>query len=132
IVHKPPLNNPIISSIENELRQQVSEGKAKLPSFQPKLAIVQMPLDSVHSIDNHRVTDAVSPDKDVDGLNTVNEGRIACGDFSGFVPCTPAGCVELIKRTGVPIAGKNVVVLGRSRIVGTPVSELLKWEHATV
>lgn len=57
---------------------------------------------------------------------------MAVGDLSGFIPCTPAGCVELIKRTGVSIAGKNVVVLGRSRIVGTPVSELLKWEHATV
>lgn len=65
-------------------------------------------------------------------LNTVNEGRAAVGDLSGFVPCTPAGCVELIKKTGIPIAGKNVVVLGRSRIVGTPVAELLKWEHATV
>ncbi|XP_004924493.1 C-1-tetrahydrofolate synthase, cytoplasmic isoform X1 [Bombyx mori] len=94
--------------------------------------IVQMPLDSDHAIDAHRVTDAVSPDKDVDGLNTINEGRVAVGDLSGFIPCTPAGCVELIKKTGVTIAGKNVVVLGRSRIVGTPVSELLKWEHATV
>ncbi|CAH0400476.1 unnamed protein product [Chilo suppressalis] len=94
--------------------------------------IVQMPLDSVEPIDAHRITDAVSPDKDVDGLNTVNEGRVAVGDLSGFVPCTPAGCVELIRRTGVRIAGKNVVVIGRSRIVGTPVSELLKWEHATV
>ncbi|CAG9789288.1 unnamed protein product [Diatraea saccharalis] len=94
--------------------------------------IVQMPLDSVEPIDSHRITDAVSPDKDVDGLNTVNEGRVAVGDLSGFIPCTPAGCVELIRSTGVTIAGKNVVVIGRSRIVGTPVSELLKWEHATV
>ncbi|XP_037963344.2 C-1-tetrahydrofolate synthase, cytoplasmic [Plutella xylostella] len=94
--------------------------------------IVQMPLDSQFDIDGHKVTDAVSPHKDVDGLNTINEGRVATGDMGGFIPCTPAGCVELIKRTGVPIAGKNVVVLGRSKIVGTPVSELLKWEHATV
>ncbi|CAB3249094.1 unnamed protein product [Arctia plantaginis] len=94
--------------------------------------IVQMPLDTVHPINPHIITDAVSPDKDVDGLNTVNEGRVAVGDFSGFVPCTPAGCIELIKRAGVSIAGKNVVVLGRSRIVGTPVAELLKWENATV
>ncbi|XP_072929911.1 C-1-tetrahydrofolate synthase, cytoplasmic isoform X1 [Epargyreus clarus] len=94
--------------------------------------IVQMPLDSTHSIDSHLVTDAVSCDKDVDGLNTINEGRVSLGDMSGFVPCTPAGCIELIKKTGVSIAGKNAVVLGRSRIVGTPVAELLKWEHATV
>ncbi|CAG4957702.1 unnamed protein product [Colias eurytheme] len=94
--------------------------------------IVQMPLDSIHPIDSHLVTDAVSPHKDVDGLNTQNEGRVALGDLSGFVPCTPAGCIELIKRTGVSIAGKRAVVLGRSRIVGTPVAELLKWENATV
>ncbi|XP_026314814.1 C-1-tetrahydrofolate synthase, cytoplasmic isoform X1 [Hyposmocoma kahamanoa] len=94
--------------------------------------IVQLPLDSVHTIDTHKVTDAVSPDKDVDGLNTINEGRAAVGDLSAFIPCTPAGVLELIKQTGVPISGKNAVVLGRSRIVGTPVSELLKWEHATV
>ncbi|XP_063627922.1 C-1-tetrahydrofolate synthase, cytoplasmic isoform X1 [Cydia splendana] len=94
--------------------------------------IVQMPLDSTHTIDSHLITDAVSADKDVDGLNTINEGRAAVGDLSGFIPCTPAGCIELIKRAGVTIAGKNAVVLGRSRIVGTPVAELLKWEHATV
>lgn len=62
----------------------------------------------------------------------MNEGRVALGDMSGFIPCTPAGVLELIKRTGVSIAGKSAVVLGRSRIVGTPVAELLKWEHATV
>ncbi|CAH2094464.1 unnamed protein product [Euphydryas editha] len=94
--------------------------------------IVQMPLDSTEKIDAHLVTDAVSPHKDVDGLNTQNEGRVAIGDMSGFIPCTPAGVIELIKRSGVSISGKNAVVLGRSRIVGTPVAELLKWEHATV
>ncbi|XP_046971236.1 C-1-tetrahydrofolate synthase, cytoplasmic isoform X2 [Vanessa cardui] len=94
--------------------------------------IVQMPLDCTENIDAHLVTDAVSPQKDVDGLNTQNEGRVALGDMSGFVPCTPAGCVELIKQTGVTIAGKTAVVLGRSKIVGTPVAELLKWENATV
>lgn len=94
--------------------------------------IVQMPLDSENAIDSHLITDSVSPDKDVDGLNTINEGRVAVGDKSGFLPCTPNGCIELIKQTGVQIAGKDAVVLGRSKIVGTPVSELLKWEHATV
>ncbi|XP_049811826.1 C-1-tetrahydrofolate synthase, cytoplasmic isoform X1 [Schistocerca nitens] len=94
--------------------------------------IVQMPLDSDNPIDSHRVTDAVSPDKDVDGLNTVNEGKVAVGDLTGFLPCTPNGVMELIKRSGVTIAGSNAVVLGRSKIVGTPVSELLKWHHATV
>ncbi|XP_031770034.2 C-1-tetrahydrofolate synthase, cytoplasmic isoform X3 [Galleria mellonella] len=179
-----------LSSIQDDLRRQVTELRSRNPSFVPKLAIVQvgdredsnvyirmklkaaegigmraehvrlsrditelellseitklnespavhgiivqMPLDSEHSIDSHKITDAVSADKDVDGLNTINEGRTAVGDLSGFIPCTPAGCVELIKTTGVPIVGKTAVVVGRSRIVGTPVSELLKWENATV
>lgn len=94
--------------------------------------IVQMPLDSVNKINSHLITDLVSPAKDVDGLNTINEGRVAIGDLSGFLPCTPNGCIELIKRSGVPIVGAQAVVLGRSKIVGTPVAELLKWHHATV
>ncbi|EFN87737.1 C-1-tetrahydrofolate synthase, cytoplasmic [Harpegnathos saltator] len=94
--------------------------------------IVQMPLDSVNKINSHLITDLVSPSKDVDGLNTVNEGRVAIGDMSGFLPCTPNGCIELIKKSGVPIAGARAVVLGRSKIVGTPISELLKWHNATV
>ncbi|XP_067643418.1 C-1-tetrahydrofolate synthase, cytoplasmic isoform X2 [Eurosta solidaginis] len=94
--------------------------------------IVQMPLDTDNKIDSHKITDAVSPDKDVDGLHTMNEGRVSIGDMSGFLPCTPWGCMELIKRTGVQIAGAQAVVLGRSKIVGTPVSQLLKWENATV
>ncbi|ALC46524.1 pug [Drosophila busckii] len=94
--------------------------------------IVQMPLDCDTKIDSHRITDAVSPSKDVDGLHTVNEGRLATGDLNGFLPCTPWGCLELIRRTGVEIAGANAVVLGRSKIVGTPAAELLKWANATV
>ncbi|KAH8414132.1 hypothetical protein KR222_008158, partial [Zaprionus bogoriensis] len=95
--------------------------------------IVQMPLDCDTPIDSHRITDAVSPSKDVDGLHTLNEGRLAIGDLgSGFLPCTPWGCLELIRRTGVEIAGARAVVLGRSKIVGSPAAELLKWSHATV
>merc|ERR1719219_2025316 len=92
-----------------------------------------MPLDCDEEIDSHLITDAVAPEKDVDGLCTVNEGRVATGDLSsGFLPCTPNGCLQLIKRSGVTIAGATAVVLGRSKIVGTPVAELLKWNHATV
>ncbi|KAJ9575956.1 hypothetical protein L9F63_007183 [Diploptera punctata] len=95
--------------------------------------IVQMPLDADNPIDSNLITNSVSPDKDVDGLNTVNQGRLAVGDLeSGFLPCTPNGCMKLIKESGVPIAGSQAVVLGRSKIVGTPCAELLKWHHATV
>lgn len=91
-----------------------------------------MPLDSEHPIDSHLITDAVSSEKDVDGLNTFNEGRVAVGNLTGFLPCTPNGVIELIKKSGVSISGAEAVVLGRSKIVGTPASELLKWHHATV
>lgn len=61
--------------------------------------IVQMPLDSQHKIDSTLITDSVSPSKDVDGLNTINQGKVAVGDLTtGFIPCTPNGCIELIKR----------------------------------
>lgn len=65
-------------------------------------------------------------------LNTINEGKVAVGDLSGFLPCTPNGVVELAKRSGINIEGAQAVVLGRSKIVGTPAAELLKWNHATV
>ncbi|KAL1130318.1 hypothetical protein AAG570_013256, partial [Ranatra chinensis] len=94
--------------------------------------IVQMPLDSKNEIDPILATDSVSTEKDVDGLHTINQGRVAVGDLSGFIPCTPNGVMELIKESNVAIAGSEAVVLGRSKIVGTPVAELLKWNHATV
>ncbi|CAG9861900.1 unnamed protein product [Phyllotreta striolata] len=94
--------------------------------------IVQMPLHSDNKINSNLVTDSVSPDKDVDGLNTINEGKVSIGELNGFLPCTPHGVIELIKRSGAPVAGANAVVLGRSKIVGTPTAELLKWHHATV
>lgn len=65
-------------------------------------------------------------------LNTINEGKLAIGDLTGFLPCTPRGIVELIKRSGISLAGAQAVIIGRSKIVGTPASELLKWNHATV
>ncbi|CRL06152.1 CLUMA_CG019027, isoform A [Clunio marinus] len=121
-----------------QLPKSITEGEllAKINSLNidPKFhgIIVQMPLDSSNKIDSHLITDSVSTDKDVDGLNTINEGKIAVGDLNGLLPCTPNGVLELIKRSGINIAGKEAVVLGRSRIVGTPCAELLKWNHATV
>ena len=66
--------------------------------------IVQMPLDSSSEIDSHLITNSVDPDKDVDGLCTVNEGKVATGDLtSGFLPCTPHGCLKLIEKSGVTV-----------------------------
>jgi len=91
--------------------------------------LVQLPLPK--GVDERRVLDAVDPGKDVDGFHPVNAGRLLVG-IPGLVPCTPAGIVELLKRHGIPLEGRRAVVLGRSNIVGKPVSVLLLREHCTV
>ena len=74
--------------------------------------IVQLPLDTDEVIDAHLVTNAIDPAKDVDGMTTVNEGRLATGNFTaGFVACTPHGCLKLIQSTGVAIKGARAVVI---------------------
>lgn len=85
--------------------------------------LVQSPLPPQISEEN--IFDAVDPTKDVDGFHPVNVGKLALGDDTGFVPCTPAGVHQLLIRSGVPVEGAHVVVLGRSRIVGRPVSLIL-------
>ncbi|TVR59086.1 MAG: bifunctional methylenetetrahydrofolate dehydrogenase/methenyltetrahydrofolate cyclohydrolase FolD [Spirochaetaceae bacterium] len=85
--------------------------------------LVQMPLPA--HIDSRRVIQAVAPDKDVDGLHTVNLGRLMAGE-EGFVPCTPLGVLELLKRTDSNgLSGAEVVVVGRSALVGLPLANLL-------
>jgi len=95
--------------------------------------IVQMPLESSKGIDGSIALNAVSPKKDVDGLHVENSGKVARGILTDcFMPCTPHGCLELIKRTGVTISGSKAVVIGRSKIVGAPMHDLLLWSDATV
>lgn len=91
--------------------------------------LVQLPLPK-HILEK-AVIDAIAVEKDVDGFHPVNVGNLVIGDDS-LLPCTPAGVIELIKRAGVEIAGKHAVVIGRSNIVGKPVSLLLQRENATV
>lgn len=91
--------------------------------------LVQLPLP--HHIDENKVILAIDPKKDVDGFHPQNVGAL-CAGLSGFVSCTPAGVIELLKRSKVEISGKNCVVVGRSNIVGKPVSLLLLQEHGTV
>ncbi|HET8811236.1 MAG TPA: bifunctional 5,10-methylenetetrahydrofolate dehydrogenase/5,10-methenyltetrahydrofolate cyclohydrolase [Gaiella sp.] len=91
--------------------------------------LVQLPLPS--QIDEARVTHAVSPAKDVDGIHPVNAGHLYLGTPL-HVPATPAGCMELLAAYGVDPAGKDAVVIGRSEIVGRPVSMLLLQANATV
>lgn len=91
--------------------------------------LVQLPLPS--QIDEKAVINAIRPEKDVDAFHPVNVGKIMIGDFA-FLPCTPAGVMELIKSTGVDISGKECVVIGRSNIVGKPMAMLLLHKNGTV
>jgi methylenetetrahydrofolate dehydrogenase (NADP+)/methenyltetrahydrofolate cyclohydrolase len=90
--------------------------------------LVQSPLPK--HIDEVAVFRRVSPAKDVDGFNTVNLGKVAQEDETGFVACTPAGIMEMLARSGVDLKGKHVVVLGRSLIVGKPVALLALQKKA--
>lgn len=91
--------------------------------------LVQLPLPS--HIEEKAVINAIAVEKDVDGFHPINVGNLVIGDDS-LLPCTPAGVIELIKRAGIEMSGKHAVVIGRSNIVGKPVSLLLQRENATV
>ncbi len=91
--------------------------------------LVQLPLPK--HIDEDAVINAITPNKDVDAFHPVNVGRIMTGNYD-FAPCTPAGIMELIAESGIDIAGKECVIIGRSNIVGKPMSMLLLHKHGTV
>jgi methylenetetrahydrofolate dehydrogenase (NADP+)/methenyltetrahydrofolate cyclohydrolase len=91
--------------------------------------LVQLPLPA--HIDASVVLDAISPDKDVDGFHVVNAGRLAVG-LPGLVPCTPLGCLMLLKEQLGDLSGLNAVIVGRSNIVGKPMAQLLLGESCTV
>ncbi len=91
--------------------------------------LVQLPVPP--QIREDRIIQAISPAKDVDGFHPENVGRLVIGE-QGFVSCTPAGIVQLLKRSGISISGKRCVVVGRSNIVGKPMALLMLRENATV
>ncbi|MCP6730414.1 bifunctional methylenetetrahydrofolate dehydrogenase/methenyltetrahydrofolate cyclohydrolase FolD [Bacillus subtilis] len=91
--------------------------------------LVQLPLPD--HISEKAVIERISPDKDVDGFHPLNVGKMLLGEDT-FLPCTPHGIVELLKKTNIDLSGKEVVVVGRSNIVGKPVGQLLLNENATV
>ncbi len=91
--------------------------------------LVQLPLPG--HLDETEILSAVLPEKDADGFHPLNAGRLLTGE-KGVLPCTPAGCMELLRRTGVPLSGAEAVVIGRSNIVGKPMSLLLLRENCTV
>ncbi len=91
--------------------------------------LVQLPLPA--GLDERQVIRAIAPEKDVDGFHPVNVGSLLIGE-PGYVSCTPAGVIQLLKRSGIEIAGKECVVVGRSNIVGKPMGVLLLRENGTV
>ena len=91
--------------------------------------LVQLPVPK--HIDEKKIISAIAPEKDVDAFHPVNVGKIMVGDFD-FVPCTPAGVMELIAESGIDVAGKECVVVGRSNIVGKPQAMLLLHKNGTV
>lgn len=124
-----------INSLSYELPESTSE--EELLSLVHKLnqdpavngILVQLPLPS--HIDENKIIQAIAPSKDVDGFHPQSVGALSIGQ-KGFVSCTPAGIIELLKRSGITIEGKECVIVGRSNIVGKPMAMLMLRENATV
>lgn len=115
---------------EETTEEQLLELVEKLNSNEKVNGIlVQLPLPE--QINENAVINAICPEKDVDAFHPENVGHIMIGDFS-FLPCTPAGVMELIAETGVDVCGKSCVVIGRSNIVGKPMAMLLLHKNGTV
>ncbi len=114
------------TTAEEELLKLIEELNQK---EDVKGILVQLPLPG--HIDEDKVIQAISPKKDVDGFHPQSVGAMTIGE-KGFLSCTPAGIIQLLKRSGVEIEGKNCVVIGRSNIVGKPMALLMLRENATV
>jgi len=125
VLEKLPVN-----TTENELL-----GKIEFCNKDPKIhgILVQLPLPG--DLDERKILEAVDYRKDVDGLHPINAGRLVMGEKC-FIPCTPAGIIELLRNYNISVKGKNVVVLGRSNLVGKPIANLLlqkkEYANATV
>lgn len=124
-----------IESVSYELPEETTE--EELTALVEKLnsdhrvngILVQLPLPA--HIDEDKIIRTISPDKDVDGFHPVSVGRLWIGE-KGFLSCTPAGIIQLLKRSGITIEGKECVIIGRSNIVGKPMAALLLRENGTV
>ena len=124
-----------MESFEHKLPAETSESEllalVERLNADPRVdgILVQLPLPA--HIDAGKVLTSIDPDKDVDGFHPVNAGRLATG-LEGFVPCTPLGCLKLLRAELGELGGKEAVVIGRSNIVGKPMALLLLGDHCTV
>ena len=124
-----------MASFEHRLSDQTTEGELlaliRQLNSDPTVhgILVQLPLPA--QINTHAVINAIDPDKDVDGFHLINVGRLTTGE-SGLVPCTPLGCMMLLRAYAGDLSGQNAVIVGRSNIVGKPMAALLLAAHCTV
>ena len=124
-----------MASFEHRLSDQTTEDEllALIDQLNSDSAVhgilVQLPLPA--QINTHAVINAIDPDKDVDGFHLINVGRLTTGE-SGLVPCTPLGCMMLLRAYAGDLSGQNAVIVGRSNIVGKPMAALLLAAHCTV
>jgi methylenetetrahydrofolate dehydrogenase (NADP+)/methenyltetrahydrofolate cyclohydrolase len=119
--------------LPEDASQEEVEAVVKRLNTAPEIhgILVQLPLPK--HLDEEKILGMISLEKDVDGFHPINIGRLSMkGRDPLFIPCTPAGCIELLVRSGVEIEGKEAVILGRSNIVGLPVSMLLLHRNATI
>lgn len=94
--------------------------------------LLQLPLPAALAAHTQEIIDHIHPDKDVDGLTTINLGRLMTGSHQTIYPCTPKGCMELLRDAGVELSGKRALVIGRSNLVGKPIAIMLNHANATV
>ena len=124
-----------IQSLSYELPEETSEeelvGLVQKLNEDPSVNGILVQLPVPEHINADKIIQTISPDKDVDGFHPQNVGKLVIGE-RGFVSCTPAGIIQLLKRSGIEIAGKHCVVIGRSNIVGKPMALLMLRENATV
>ncbi|OZM57623.1 bifunctional methylenetetrahydrofolate dehydrogenase/methenyltetrahydrofolate cyclohydrolase [Lottiidibacillus patelloidae] len=124
-----------INSVITEFPEDITEEKllAEIERLNKETSVhgilVQLPLPKHISV--QAVIERISPSKDVDGFHPINVGKLTLGQ-EGFIPCTPIGILAMLKSKNIAVAGKHVVVIGRSNIVGKPVGQLLLKENATV
>lgn len=116
------------ASVSEEELLKIIQGLNEDPEIDGIL--LQLPLPD--HLDEKKMTQAIIPEKDVDGFHALNAGRLFTGSDSCFAPCTPLGVVEMLKKENIAIAGKHCVIVGRSNLVGKPEAMLMLSENATV
>jgi len=124
------MNSDVIKYPDNVNEKEILDKIKELNSDQNVSGIlVQLPLPD--QIDKEKIINAIHPSKDVDGFNPVNVGNLSSG-YQGLVPCTPMGCLMLIKKVEKKLSGKHAVIIGRSNLNGKPMAQLLLKENCTV